>query len=61
MTGFPYRASAGLDPELVKYLENVGRAASAVSDLDSSATTTQIVTAFNSLLSALRTAGKLEQ
>ncbi len=59
-SGLPFRATTGLDQELVKYLDQLGTKASAVSNLAASPTNAEIATAFNSLLASLRAAGKMD-
>ena len=58
-SGFPFRSAEGIDPELAKYLDRVGRPANAVADLSASPSNAEIATAFNALLASLREAGKL--
>ena len=57
---FPFRVADKLDPELVNYLDMIGRPAGSVSDVSSSATTTELAAALNALLASLRAADKLE-
>lgn len=57
---FPWRIADQLDRDLVNYLDKIGKPLPAQSDLSSSATTAQMVTAFNTLLSNLRAAGKMD-
>jgi hypothetical protein len=59
-SGFPFRLAGELDPELVKYLDRIGKPAAAVSSVSASATTTELATAFNALLASLRAAGKMD-
>lgn len=58
-SGFPFSAAEGIDKEVQKYLDKIGRPANAVADLAASPTNAQIATAFNALLASLREAGKL--
>ncbi len=60
-SGFPFRAAEGMDQELINYFDKIGRPLTAVSDLSATPTTTEIATAFNALLAALRVAGKMDQ
>lgn len=59
MTTFPYRAAEGLDPELVKYLDQAGKPISTVAALGASPTNAEIATAFNALRTALIAGGKM--
>jgi hypothetical protein len=60
-SGIPFRATEGIDNELVKYLDRIGRPANAVADLPASPTNSEIGTAFNALLASLREAGKMTE
>jgi hypothetical protein len=59
MTGFPFRSSEGLDPELVKYLDKIGKPISNVAALGTSPTNEEIATFCNALRSALISGGKM--
>ena len=50
-----------LSREMVRFLELLDRRVSAQTDLPDTATLGEAITAFNSLLSAMRAAGKLEK
>jgi hypothetical protein len=59
MTTFPYRIAKDLDPELVKYLDQIGKPISTVAALGASPTNAEIATAFNALRTAMIAGGKM--
>jgi len=53
-------SNQGLTREMVQFLELLDRRVTVQSDLASTATLAEVITAFNALLAAMRTSGKME-
>jgi hypothetical protein len=57
---FPFRSAEGMSEDLIDYFDQIGTPLPPISDLAASPTTTEIATAFNALLTALRDAKKMD-